>query len=141
MPELTGNNISILMEKISARIMVKGEAAARAAGMVLEQQVKLELSTPPDRTGRLYPRGGGKARQASAPGEPPAPDTGALRSSVQTQHLPDGSVEIRVKRPYAVVLEFGAPERGLAARPFFRTAIAKAREPMCRAARAAAKRK
>lgn len=136
MARFSGGGLQVLMGKLQARIEVKGRDAARAAGLVLEQQLKLELSQ--SGSGRVYHRGG-VVHQASAPGEPPAPDTGQLRASVQSTHLPDGSVEIRVQAPYAVALEYGAPERRLEARPFFRPAIRKAEEPMRRAAEQAAR--
>ena len=74
----------------------------------------------------------------AAPGEPPAIDTGFLRASVTVEtDLPGGAAQVEVTAPYAVPLELGAPEYGLQPRPFFRVALAKAREAMNGAAKRA----
>lgn len=129
MAELTPSTIRALDARLRARMAGQAASAALAAGLVLEQRLKLTLSTPPARSGRLYPRGA-RMHRASAPGEPPAPDTGTLRASVRTDQAPSGVVTVRVQTPYAVVLEFGAPERNLASRPYFRPTLQAARAAM-----------
>jgi hypothetical protein len=69
-------------------------------------------------TGREYQRKT-VTHTASAPGEPPAPDTGRLRNSTQSEVLamPDGALGIvSVNTEYAAALELGTDK--IAARPF-----------------------
>jgi hypothetical protein len=69
-------------------------------------------------TGRAYERKT-VTHVASAPGEPPAPDTGRLRNSTQSEVLatPDGALGIvSVNTEYAAALELGTDK--IAARPF-----------------------
>lgn len=79
-------------------------------------------------TGRIYRRGG-KAHQASAPGQPPAVDTGRLRSSITHDvRIERGGVIGRVGTnvEYAPHLELGTSR--MAARPFLRPAVFNNRE-------------
>lgn len=109
----------------------------QAAGVELVGQIKQELSQPG--TGRIYRRGA-ITHQASAPGEPPAPDTGQLRNSIQMAVLEsdDGTAVLRVGTglEYAAALEFGTTSAGrghttvILPRPFMRPALAKARVRM-----------
>lgn len=88
--------------------------------------VKLRMRNSPA-TGRVYGlrrsrkggrpvfgpafRGGRKVHRASAPGEPPAPDTGALLGSVQWRVRSDGTrwfAEVGSTLRYALYLEYGA---------------------------------
>lgn len=73
------------------------------------------------RSGRIYRRGR-KTHQASAPGEPPKTDTGALVRSMRVDHRPGtGRASFVVGAEYAARLEFGTAK--MAARPFVRPAI------------------
>lgn len=99
------------LERIAEERAVKGIQAAALAG---EAITKANLSRPG--TGRTY----GK-RTASAPGEPPAVDTGELRRKTQadTQVRRDGDDlvgRVVANIEYALPLELGT-ER-VAARPF-----------------------
>lgn len=65
-------------------------------------------------TGKAYPsrRGDGSTHIASAPGRPPAPDTGNYRASIYTQAGPAAPqqgwyVGIGSNEPYAEALEYG----------------------------------
>lgn len=104
-------NLSAL-ESIATAKAVKGIQRAAQQG---EARVKVILSQPG--SGRIY----GKHR-ASAPGEPPAPDTGQLRAATQadTQVREFGSDlvgRIVANKEYALPLAKGT-ER-MAARPYF----------------------
>lgn len=104
-------NLSAL-ESIATAKAVKGIQRAAQQG---EARVKVILSQPG--SGRIY----GKHR-ASAPGEPPAPDTGQLRAATQadTQVREFGSDlvgRIVANKESAHALEVGT-ER-IAPRPFF----------------------
>lgn len=79
-------------------------------------------------TGRIYRRKG-RVHQASAPGEPPAVDTGLLRASVRSSVGRDerGLVAtIGTNQKVGVYLELGT--RYMAPRPFARPALDAARE-------------
>lgn len=92
----------------------KAEAGVRKAALTGEAITKVNLSRPG--SGKVY----GK-HTASAPGEPPAPDTGQLRNATQadTQVRQEGSDivgRVVANKEYALALEVGT-ER-MAARPF-----------------------
>ena len=104
------------LERIAEEKAVKGIQRAALAG---EAITKANLSRPG--TGRVYPRGNAKTHQASAPGEPPAPDSGELRRMTQadTQVRREGSDvvgRVVANVDYAHALEVGT-ER-IAPRPF-----------------------
>ena len=93
------------------------ESAVLKALLLFERSVKLKLNADIERTGIVYgsdrnARGQFRHQhQASAPGEPPAPQSGDLRKSI-THDGPtwDGdevSGEVGTNIPYARILEFG----------------------------------
>jgi HK97 gp10 family phage protein len=94
--------------------------------LVLERQIKLQLSIPPERTGREYPRGRKKHR-ASAPGESPAPDTGVTRGSIGHETV-GGVIRVGSGQKHAPFLEFGTPT--MQPRPFMRPAYNTAKKDM-----------
>jgi hypothetical protein len=69
------------------------------------------------KTGRLYRRGR-KWHQASAPGQPPAVDTGLLVGAFSVKQVDSRTVALRVHASYAADLEFGTVR--MAARPILR---------------------
>lgn len=73
------------------------------------------------KTGYLYPRGK-RTHQASAPGQPPANDTGFLANNIKAEvnQTEPMTVELRSLAPYSVHLEYGTTK--MAARPFLRPA-------------------
>lgn len=86
----------------------------------IENTATEKIINPP-KTGRIYPSRGrkGAKHQASAPGEPPAADTGELHTSITS---PDTSTEGLIRfepganTPYAEALEFGTSK--MEPRPF-----------------------
>lgn len=90
-----------------------------AASIALQGDLKLELSK--QGKGWSYRKKGGRVHIASAPGDPPAPDLGTLRRSVQrdTSRLDsDLSARTGTNMPYGRWLEHGT--RKMAARPWMR---------------------
>lgn len=72
-------------------------------------EVKLLMKNSPA-TGKIYKRGG-KMHRASAPGEPPAPDTGNLIRHIQWRVWNDGNhwfAGVGNTLPYSLYLEYGA---------------------------------
>lgn len=73
--------------------------------------------------GRVYPRGK-KSHQASAPGDPPASDTGKLLGSVEVLFRNEGLIaEIGTALNYGAFLEFGT--RKMQPRPWLTPALKK----------------
>lgn len=92
----------------------KAEAGIRKAALQGEARMKVILSQPG--TGRTY----GK-HTASAPGEPPAPDTGQLRNATQADTQVRREGQDLVGRIVANSAQAEALEKGterMAARPF-----------------------
>lgn len=109
-------NATALLQRVQAAAMV---AVVRGTESVRTEAIRLMQETP--HTGRIYRRRGVE-HQASAPGEPPAVDTGRLIGSVTTDY---DAVEIAgtvtFHAAYAAALEMGTPK--MAARPFARPAL------------------
>lgn len=77
-----------------------------AAAIEAVSDVKRAIQGPP-KTGREYARGRDKIHRASAPGQAPATDTGALVSSIYNEDRGEYSKAIGSRLDYAYYLEFG----------------------------------
>ena len=99
------------------------EAVYDGALSVEGEATRLIESGP--KTGRVYQRNS-VSHQASAPGEPPASDTGRLKqsSTVETDTA-DLSATVTWRTLYAAMLEFGTTR--MLPRPFARVALANKR--------------
>ena len=121
-----------------AKVLRKGALVhgdSRAVGGIFKKALKAELNK--GGTGRIYTtnffmKGGKlfkigtrKPHQASAPGEPPAPDTRALQGSVDfdTTRERDGTTLTIGVGASAEFMEYGTSK--IQPRPFFRTTIQK----------------
>lgn len=132
---LAGGKLGASLDAFSKQAVGQMPAVLWAAALSLEVAVKQELSKPG--SGRLYRRRSRRGRiavararrrapkasefhRASAPGEPPAPDTGTLRNSIHTARR---GTRVTVGTPvdYAPPLEFGGIH--LKRRPFMRPAF------------------
>jgi phage gpG-like protein len=114
------------LSRVASELRRDARLALQAGAVVLQQAVVDKYSTPG--TGRVYekynPR---RTHQASSPGDPPAPDTGALRNSVQITQTERG-YRVGTNLEYAPPLEYGTPR--IAPRPAWRPAIDESRERM-----------
>lgn len=112
-------------KRLFGGVLVGDAVAIRAGALVLEAELKIELSQPG--SGKVY----GK-HQASAPGEPPAVDFGTLRSDVQTDFLSGrfGGTVARVgfTLDKAPMLNYGTTR--MAPRPFMDAALRRAKSRM-----------
>lgn len=113
---------------MTIRVQIQPDALSRLTGaavlpvmrdvaVVAERELKLILSTPG--RGREVPRGKTAVHRVSRPGDPPAPDTGTLRSRVSGEVRRTGvtvSAVVIANTSYALGLDLGT-ER-IAPRPF-----------------------
>ena len=136
-----------------------GQQMAREIDVVCENtaldihaRAQMAIMNPP-KSGRIYELGeqqvsfktkGGKdvsftarkgkasrLHQASAPGEAPATDTGALVNSAYTKKVADADYETGFTVEYAAPLEFGTAR--MAPRPYLRPAVEAVRDAFIRA--------
>jgi HK97 gp10 family phage protein len=98
-----------------------GKAAALASGVALQQQMKDTFTNA--------------GPSPSAPGNPPAIDTGTLRRSIQVNQKADNSVEVGSNLEYARYLEYGTTK--MAARPWLNRSFNLAKSRMSNAAKRA----
>lgn len=107
---------------ISAALKLKlGEVVDKTAHEI-EGNAKASLAG--SKSGKVYERRG-RSHQASAPGEAPANDYGALGNSIQTQNTGQLSRLVSVGAEHGAVLETGGAK--VAARPFMGPAAEQAR--------------
>lgn len=100
------------------------QGIVRATELVRNEALRLIMQTA--KTGRLY-RIRGVVHQASAPGEPPASDTGRLANSISTAYDQEKLVgTVSANTEYASFLEYGTAK--MEARPFMRPALAEKTE-------------
>jgi phage gpG-like protein len=99
--------------------------AVQRAALRIQTTARRRIQRGP-KTGEWYGR-----HQASAPGEPPAADTGRLSSSIQVD---DRGLEASVytKLEYAARLEFGDSSANLAPRPFLNPSVEEVRPQFMR---------
>lgn len=103
-----GAKVEIDLDLADTLALNAAERGVRATVLDAEALTKVLLSQPG--TGRMYQRGKTVEHRASAPGEPPAPDTGRLRASVTTEVVRGlGEVVgyVAVNTEYAAALELG----------------------------------
>lgn len=98
------------------------QAVAQGTEDVRNEAIELIRSSPA--SGEVYHRRG-VTHKASAPGEPPATDTGHLVNSITTKYNPSElSGQVIVGAGYGPYLEFGTAT--MEPRPFLRPALEKA---------------
>ena len=87
-----------------------------AGALVAETAMKQSIQAGP-KSGRTYARGR-RVHQASAPGQPPATDTGNLVNSIHSESRGNDATAVVVGAEYGAPLEYGTARMG--ARPFVR---------------------
>lgn len=142
-------------DDFTGQVKLLPPAGKRVIGLTLTAAIKEELSTPGRgrlRRGETKRQGKGSRRKdgtvrtrgaarvklgsrASAPGDPPAPDSGALRNSVKYHKQGDKDV-VGVDQPQAPALEYGTKTAGknhnvvILPRPFMRPGFQKVRDKL-----------
>lgn len=110
------------LPRIAAEMGPKVGRVVNETLLVIERSAKEEMRGA--KSGRLYERAGGKMHQASAPGEAPAVDFGALINSIQSRMEGMTAGMVFTNMDYGPVLEFGSIR--MAARPFMMPAAVNA---------------
>ena len=114
------------IERLPEEARVEVGRAMRASALALETEMKRSIQGGP-KSGVVYekyrPR---RTHRASAPGQPPATDTGRLAGSIGHEVDADGlGATVAANAHYAAPLEFGTLR--MAARPFMGRALRKLR--------------
>ena len=113
-----------VLDRIAANL---GRSADKIIGGICVEVMQSAQSSMVGGSGRIYKRGK-RIHQASAPGEPPAPDYGALKNSIKIRREKVGQWIVHDGVSYGIHLEFGAPRNKMAARPFMTPAVEKVRK-------------
>ena len=113
-----------VLDRIAANLGKNADQIVHAMALEVEASAKNSMI---GESGKIYKRGK-RVHQASAPGEPPAPDFGALKGSINTERIKQGLWKVQDGVSYGIHLEFGAPRNKMAARPFMTPAVEKVRK-------------
>lgn len=114
--QLTSN-----IPQITGLLKQRASRLVRTTALNIEASIKVSMSGP--KSGRTYKRRK-KTHTASAPGEAPAIDTGALFDSLNTEMTGELSAVVGTNMEYAEALEFGSHK--MAPRPFLGPAFEEA---------------
>lgn len=112
--------IKVVLENNCLRAMPgalnkEAELLVQRTARNIETRAKLKIEDT-DKSGRVYQRGK-VTHQASAPGEPPATDTGFLVNSIMSDEEKPLCWAVSVGAEYGAYLEYGTSRMG--PRPFF----------------------
>lgn len=113
--EIVFNNF----EKIAQQYVREADALCEMTANGIVGHARIAIQGPP-KSGRIY-KHGNISHQASAPGEAPATDTGALAANSLVKRIGTCDFEVQFNQEYAAPLEFGAPR--VLPRPFLRPAV------------------
>tara|TARA_B100001939_G_scaffold150522_3_gene130165 strand:- start:3215 stop:3643 length:429 start_codon:yes stop_codon:yes gene_type:complete len=124
-------NTDALKKQIAKRLTTEAENEIKvrlfSSANLVEAEAKQSIQRGV-KSGRVYKRRS-IVHQASAPGEPPASDTGFLVSNITKTAVEKSGTELSIsvesKAPYSKFLEFGT--RKMSARPFLQPALEKNR--------------
>jgi hypothetical protein len=115
--------------QIAANLRPRAGLIVRKTAQDIRSDITEQMQGP--KSGRVYARSGGKSHQASAPGEAPAVDFGALVGSVQVEQTSMLNANVYSNMEYAPLLEFGTMH--MAARPAWIPAAERAFPPFVEA--------
>jgi len=117
-------------QRVLERLTVESRAVLRVRAFALRDEISSLLERNSVGRGQLYPRA---RNPSSAPGDPPARQSGRLINSVQARQRSPDVFEVGPAREsftrlpaYPVALEFGS--RSIAPRPFMRPSVLAFRE-------------
>ena len=124
------------LNELSGQLRRLASRAVREELMAITKDVKMDMAQT--KSGGLYLRSKtGAPHQASAPGEAPAIDSGALVNSIQTELVSAtaerAEVQVFTNMKYAPPLEYGTAH--IEARPFMRPAADENEDEIGEAAR------
>lgn len=112
------------LPELATRFPVEIAQIVQETAQGVEADAKLRMAQP--KSGLFYRKSkSGKMHQASASGEAPAIDTGALVNSIANRMQSLTTAIVYTNQEYAPMLEFGTRKMGK--RPFFRPAAEKMR--------------
>jgi len=121
------------LEAVGKDAVAEIGAAVTKTALDVDRDIKKRMQSSPA-SGRLYRRGKGRNRsrthRASAPGQPPAIDTGRLINSIMFRQETPLTATVSSNAIYAARLEYGGGDsRGvyIAPRPSWRPAVEKMR--------------
>src|SRR5690349_4900968 len=86
-------------------------------------QADIQMMLHEAKSGRVY-----GTHQASAPGESPAADSGALEQSIEIEQTSETEQAVYSDSPYAPALEYGRTDGHIAPRPMWTPAAESAQE-------------
>lgn len=105
-------SVNFRRKEMQAALVKATQDGIGFAAIFFQTAMKKELSRKG--TGHIYIKPSGRRHQASAPGEPPAVDTGHYRRSIQVdlsqQREPISIARVGTNVIYGRRLEFGSPE-------------------------------
>lgn len=136
-----GKRLNLSGGRLASELGIRQDArrGLLAAGAVLRNKWGGEVLRRPG-TGRVYKRGN-VSHRASAPGEPPATNTGRLANSIDIEAIPeltDPTIRVGTGLDYGRHLQYGVPGR-IEPRPHGDVALAEAERDMNAAFRRAMK--
>jgi hypothetical protein len=99
------DQVQAALREYGTRAQAEIGKAVQAQALDVTGDIKKRIQRGP-KTGRVYTRGN-VSHTASAPGEAPATDTGALASSIAYSRVDDLTAQIESRLGYATMLEFG----------------------------------
>ncbi len=111
------------LERLQKELVPKADQIVGKIAYAIEAQAKRSMQGT--KSGRVYKRGE-REHQASAPGEPPAIDMGALVNSIYVGKPGPGTRDVGATMEYASYLEFGTSR--MAARPWLIPAVESQRD-------------
>ena len=132
MPSTTIEIVFNHFPALSTELVAKVANVAEDTALRAQRDAQTLIQSPP-KTGRVY-KYGKVLHQASAPGESPATDTGALVANSKVEQGRTAMWWILFMQEYAAPLEFGTPK--MLPRPFLRPAIEGVKDRFFKALRA-----